>query len=240
MGEAARQDFNDSGVRVSLIEPGMTDTPFFDSPPEHRGAAARRHRPRGHVRRAAAAARRRQRDPDPADRAAELVLVGSAFASATWTASTPRPPSSDRAAGGRASDAIVRRRAVTDRHAALFGAVALEADRRRQHERQPEPHSSCHSVRIAAGAARATPRPRVRARPRSCGRGGRVELHDAGALAKIVWSLPMPTPAPGWNTVPRWRTMISPPVTVWPANTFTPRHLGLESRPLRLEPSPFL
>ena len=34
MGEAARQDFNDSGVRVTLIEPGMTDTPFFDSAPE--------------------------------------------------------------------------------------------------------------------------------------------------------------------------------------------------------------
>jgi NADP-dependent 3-hydroxy acid dehydrogenase YdfG len=34
MGEAARLDFNDSGVRVSLVEPGMTDTPFFDSPPE--------------------------------------------------------------------------------------------------------------------------------------------------------------------------------------------------------------
>ena len=33
MGEAARQDFNDTGVRVSLIEPGMVDTPFFDSPP---------------------------------------------------------------------------------------------------------------------------------------------------------------------------------------------------------------
>jgi NADP-dependent 3-hydroxy acid dehydrogenase YdfG len=33
MGEAARQDLNDTGVRVSLIEPGMTDTPFFDSPP---------------------------------------------------------------------------------------------------------------------------------------------------------------------------------------------------------------
>jgi len=32
MGEAARLDFNDSGVRVTLIEPGMTDTPFFDSP----------------------------------------------------------------------------------------------------------------------------------------------------------------------------------------------------------------
>jgi NADP-dependent 3-hydroxy acid dehydrogenase YdfG len=34
MGEAARLDYNDSGVRVTLIEPGMVDTPFFDSPPE--------------------------------------------------------------------------------------------------------------------------------------------------------------------------------------------------------------
>jgi NADP-dependent 3-hydroxy acid dehydrogenase YdfG len=33
MAESARQDYNDSGVRVSLIEPGMTDTPFFDTPP---------------------------------------------------------------------------------------------------------------------------------------------------------------------------------------------------------------
>jgi NADP-dependent 3-hydroxy acid dehydrogenase YdfG len=33
MGEAARLDFNDTGVRVTLIEPGMVDTPFFDSPP---------------------------------------------------------------------------------------------------------------------------------------------------------------------------------------------------------------
>jgi len=34
MGEAARLDYNDSGVRVTLIEPGMVDTPFFDSPPK--------------------------------------------------------------------------------------------------------------------------------------------------------------------------------------------------------------
>jgi NADP-dependent 3-hydroxy acid dehydrogenase YdfG len=32
MGEAARQDFNESGVRTTLIEPGMVDTPFFDQP----------------------------------------------------------------------------------------------------------------------------------------------------------------------------------------------------------------
>ena len=34
MGEALRQDLNDSGVRVTLIEPGMVDTPFFDKKPE--------------------------------------------------------------------------------------------------------------------------------------------------------------------------------------------------------------
>ena len=34
MGEAARQDFNDTGVRVTVIEPGMVYTPFFESPPE--------------------------------------------------------------------------------------------------------------------------------------------------------------------------------------------------------------
>src|SRR4051794_1897642 len=50
----------------------------------------------------------------------------------------------------------------------------------------------------------------------------------------------MPTPSPGLKRVPRWRTMISPPVTVWPANTFTPRRCACESRPLRLEPRPFL
>ena len=33
MGEAARQDLHGTGIRVTLIEPGMTDTPFFDNRP---------------------------------------------------------------------------------------------------------------------------------------------------------------------------------------------------------------
>ncbi|MBW3607599.1 MAG: SDR family oxidoreductase [Actinobacteria bacterium] len=32
MAESARQELNDTGVRVTCIEPGMVDTPFFDNP----------------------------------------------------------------------------------------------------------------------------------------------------------------------------------------------------------------
>jgi NADP-dependent 3-hydroxy acid dehydrogenase YdfG len=33
MGEAARLDLHGTGIRVTLIEPGMTDTPFFENRP---------------------------------------------------------------------------------------------------------------------------------------------------------------------------------------------------------------
>jgi NADP-dependent 3-hydroxy acid dehydrogenase YdfG len=32
-GEAARQELQGTGIRVTVIEPGMTDTPFFEDPP---------------------------------------------------------------------------------------------------------------------------------------------------------------------------------------------------------------
>jgi NADP-dependent 3-hydroxy acid dehydrogenase YdfG len=34
MGEAARQDLHGTGVRVTLIEPGIVDTPFFENRPK--------------------------------------------------------------------------------------------------------------------------------------------------------------------------------------------------------------
>ena len=34
MGEGLRAEVADSPIRVTLIEPGMVDTPFFDSPPD--------------------------------------------------------------------------------------------------------------------------------------------------------------------------------------------------------------
>src|SRR5688572_4434019 len=57
--------------------------------------------------------------------------------------------------------------------------------------------------------------------------------------ANRVWSLPRPTLVPGWNLVPRWRTMMEPALISSPPNAFTPSILGWESRPLRVEPPPF-
>ena len=49
MGEALRQEVAETDIKVTLIEPGMVDTPFFDNQPVER-AGGRRHRPRRDVR----------------------------------------------------------------------------------------------------------------------------------------------------------------------------------------------
>src|SRR5579883_2004556 len=59
-------------------------------------------------------------------------------------------------------------------------------------------------------------------------------------FANRVSSLPQPTLRPGLILVPRCRTMIEPPGTSWPPNTFTPSRCALESRPFLELPKPFL
>src|SRR5829696_7016878 len=61
-----------------------------------------------------------------------------------------------------------------------------------------------------------------------------------GAVANSVSSPPRPTLTPGWKWVPRWRTMISPALTIWPPNRLTPSRWAAESRPLRELEAPFL
>ena len=58
-----RQMHDNHDIRVTLIEPGMTDTPFFDNSSGDSACSRRRHRPRGDVRPRSTAGRRRQRDP---------------------------------------------------------------------------------------------------------------------------------------------------------------------------------
>jgi hypothetical protein len=49
----------------------------------------------------------------------------------------------------------------------------------------------------------------------------------------------MLTLSPGWNLVPRCRTIILPGMTSWPPNFLTPRRRPAESLPLRVEPPDF-
>src|ERR1700688_331441 len=50
----------------------------------------------------------------------------------------------------------------------------------------------------------------------------------------------MPTLAPGWNLVPRWRTRMLPGMTISPPNFLTPSRRPAVSRPLRELPPAFL
>jgi hypothetical protein len=65
-------------------------------------------------------------------------------------------------------------------------------------------------------------------------------LTTPSIFANSVQSRPMPTFSPAWNFVPTWRTRMLPAETCSPANRFTPRIFGSESRPFRVEPCPFL
>src|SRR5437764_8277 len=55
-------------------------------------------------------------------------------------------------------------------------------------------------------------------------------------VANRVSSPPRRTLSPGWNLVPRWRTMIVPARTFVPVVTFTPRRRDAELRPCREHP----
>lgn len=50
----------------------------------------------------------------------------------------------------------------------------------------------------------------------------------------------MPTPEPGWNSVPRCRMMMLPGMQRCPPNSLTPRYLGLESLVFCVDPPCFL
>jgi hypothetical protein len=58
-------------------------------------------------------------------------------------------------------------------------------------------------------------------------------------VANRVSSPPRRTLSPGWNLVPRWRTMIVPARTFVPVVTFTPSRCDAESRPFLEEAAPF-
>ena len=62
IGRSEHQEYNGTGVRVTLIEPGMVDTPFFDNKPSSPAFGSGRDHPGGGVRRRAAGACGREQD----------------------------------------------------------------------------------------------------------------------------------------------------------------------------------
>ena len=65
MGESVRQELDGTGVRVTVIAPGVVDTPFFTKVPVEPPLEPGRHRASRALCPLAAAARGRQRDPRP-------------------------------------------------------------------------------------------------------------------------------------------------------------------------------
>ena len=93
-------------------------------------------------------------------------------------------------------------------------------------------NSRCFSTNVRRTAGYTATR--MRSRP------WRSNLTTPSTLENRVQSRPIPTFSPAWNLVPTWRTRMEPADTSSPAKRLTPRILGLESRPLRVEPCPFL
>lgn len=70
---------------------------------------------------------------------------------------------------------------------------------------------------------------------------------DLNSTGRVYWKissprirLTMPTLAAGWNSVPRWRTIMFPGMQRCPPYNLTPRNLGLESLVFWVLPPCFL
>ena len=68
----------------------------------------------------------------------------------------------------------------------------------------------------------------------------RLKRTIPSAVAKSVWSTPMPTFLLGWCCVPRWRRIIFPDLANCPPKIFIPRRLLCDSRLFFVLPSPAL
>src|SRR5471030_715347 len=99
---------------------------------------------------------------------------------------------------------------------------------------KPAARENRHGAQGTAAYATAVTLTNLPIRPRS------LNSTTPVTLANNVSSLPQPTLVPGFSLVPRWRTMMEPPGTSWPPNTFTPSRCALESRPFLELPNPFL
>ena len=124
---------------------------------------------------------------------------------------------------------------AAEAHAATSAVAALDEDLdpidEHGHGTRPGRRTpgDCRFSSPPAGRSRAG---RARRGPRSGPRRPRARTG--------VWSLARPTFLPGFHLVPCCRTRMVPPVTCSPPKRFTPSRWALLSRPLRLEPCPFL
>jgi NADP-dependent 3-hydroxy acid dehydrogenase YdfG len=140
MGEAIRADLNDTGIRTTIIAPGMVETPFFDDKPSIEALQPEDVAAGGHVRDLPAAARRRQRDPRAPDGAAD---VGGAPG--------PHP-------GLRGRPRAVRRRAARRARGRPARPRRARGAPGRGHARADDARAARRAPRAARGAA--TPRAR--------------------------------------------------------------------------------